>query len=308
MERAMKKIHPERHIREKRRLKGLFTRGTKQHFHPESLHLIPLIARLLLKVTGLKKRGMANAADLWLNETTVEVANLPAGFDGYRMLLIYDMHIDGVDDITDKIRNFENCADYDCCILGGDYTFKYHIKDTPVENHLKSIAEMLVAKTPVYGILGNHDEYYAAAILNDCGVNMLINENICLERNGDKLYLVGIDDCHYFAAAEIAEASEGIETSACKIILSHSPELYKEAASSGFSLYLTGHTHGGQICLPGSMHILVATPVPRAMVKGPWRYKTMAGYTSAGVGSSGIPVRFFCPPEIALITLKAKSP
>jgi len=77
-----------------------------------------------------------------------------------------------------------------------------------------------------------------------------------------------------------------------------------EQLTSGFHLFLTGHTHGGQICLPGPVPITLSCDLPRRFGAGPWSYKNMTGYTSTGVGSSVIPVRFNCPPEITLHHLK----
>ncbi len=84
----------------------------------------------------------------------------------------------------------------------------------------------------------------------------------------------------------------------------HSPERYLEAADSGYSLYLSGHTHGGQVCLPGGVALVTSATVPRRLVKGRWKYREMRGYTSRGVGTSGIAVRYFCPPEMTVVTLR----
>ena len=84
----------------------------------------------------------------------------------------------------------------------------------------------------------------------------------------------------------------------------HSPELVPEAASAGMSLYLAGHTHGGQICLPGGLPIICHMAAPRRYATGLWRKGGMIGYTSTGVGTSGLPVRFNSRSEVALITLR----
>ncbi len=133
---------------------------------------------------------------------------------------------------------------------------------------------------------------------------MLLNENVCLEKNSEKIYLAGMDDCHYYGADDLELADAGITDSAFKIMICHSPEQYLKAESAGFDLYLTGHTHGGQVCLPGGGILVKGASVPRKILKGKWRYRSMTGYTSRGVGPSSIPVRFFCPPEMTFITLK----
>ena len=88
------------------------------------------------------------------------------------------------------------------------------------------------------------------------------------------------------------------------ILLSHTPEVYRQAAHANFDLMLSGHTHGGQICLPGSIPIKLEAVLPRRMGAGPWQYRDMIGYTSVGAGSSVVPVRLNCPPEITLHHLR----
>ena len=80
----------------------------------------------------------------------------------------------------------------------------------------------------------------------------------------------------------------------------HTPEVYRQAAHAGFDLFLSGHTHGGQICLPGSIPITLGSVLPRRMGSGPWNYGEMKGYTSVGVGCAVVPVRINCLPEITL--------
>jgi hypothetical protein len=88
------------------------------------------------------------------------------------------------------------------------------------------------------------------------------------------------------------------------ILISHTPEVYRQAALAGFNLLLSGHTHGGQICLPGGIPITLDSVLPRFMGSGAWKYGSLIGYTSVGAGSSIVPVRFNCPPEITLHHLR----
>jgi predicted MPP superfamily phosphohydrolase len=132
------------------------------------------------------------------------------------------------------------------------------------------------------------------------GIRMLLNETEKLIRGGDYIYLAGIDDAHFFRVDNIEKVGSEISDRAFSILLSHTPEIYRQAAHAGFDLLLSGHTHGGQICLPGSVPITLDSVLPRRMGSGAWKYQTMAGYTSVGAGSSIVPVRFNCPPEITL--------
>jgi hypothetical protein len=84
------------------------------------------------------------------------------------------------------------------------------------------------------------------------------------------------------------------------ILLSHSPEIFSEAERVGFDLQLSGHTHGGQLCLPGGLPVIVPCRVDRMFVNGRWSHLTLQGYTSPGTGSCALAARWNCPPEIAL--------
>jgi predicted MPP superfamily phosphohydrolase len=103
----------------------------------------------------------------------------------------------------------------------------------------------------------------------------------------------------------IEKAATGIPFEDFSILLSHTPEVYQQASYADFSLLLCGHTHGGQICLPGRIPITLDSVLPRHMGSGPWRYHDMIGYTSVGAGCSIVPVRFNCPPEITLHRLQS---
>ena len=90
--------------------------------------------------------------------------------------------------------------------------------------------------------------------------------------------------------------------------LIHSAELADVAADAGFSLYLAGHTHGGQICLPGGIPIITHMSCHRHYASGLWRHGSMIGYTTTGIGVSGLPVRFNTRGEAVLITLRRAAP
>ena len=132
------------------------------------------------------------------------------------------------------------------------------------------------------------------------GVRLLLNEVETIERSGARIHLAGVDDAHYYRVDNIERAASGIPADGFSILLSHTPEIYRQAAHAGFDLMLSGHTHGGQICLPGGFPIKLNARLPRRMGKGTWTYESMHGYTSTGVGTSIVTARFNCPPEITL--------
>jgi predicted MPP superfamily phosphohydrolase len=160
-------------------------------------------------------------------------------------------------------------------------------------------------KKPIYGVLGNHDTIRMLPGLEDMGIRMLLNECEPIERNGQRIHLAGIDDAHFYRADNIEKAASLIPPDEFSILLSHTPEVYREAAYADFNVLLSGHTHGGQICLPGGIPITLSSVLPRHMGSGPWKYRDMIGYTSVGVGSCVVPVRYNCPPEITLHYLQS---
>jgi len=139
--------------------------------------------------------------------------------------------------------------------------------------------------------------------LEDMGYQLLLNEMAPLERNGKKLYLAGVDDAHFYKAHNLHRAGDDIPVGAISILLSHTPEIWREAAHAGYDLFLCGHTHGGQICLPGGIPVTLDSGCPRHLGRGYWQVNGMQGYTSPGAGTSVLNVRLNCPPEVTIHTL-----
>lgn len=270
---------------------------------------IPLywgVLDFLLRVTLIKSAGLKNALDIRLENVELFFENLPGGFDEVRILFITDLHFDGTKPLADKVLNIVDKIEYDYCILGGDYTYGRNTDNNQVYSQIKQIAKLLKSKSRVFGILGNYDLYRTAELLEEHGIEMLINEGLYLENKSDKIYLAGMDDPSHYKADDIALTDGGAWGGAFKIMLCHSPARYKESAKAGYSLYLTGDTHGGQVCLPGGFVIFSGPTANRKMARGKWSYNGMVGYTSRGVGTSRIKMRYYCPPEITLVTLRSK--
>jgi predicted MPP superfamily phosphohydrolase len=187
---------------------------------------------------------------------------------------------------------------YDLCILTGDYR---GLTYGPYQATLEGMARICAAlRGPVYGVLGNHDTIRMVPGLEAMGIRMLLNEHETIRRDDRHIHLAGIDDAHFYRVDNIEKAAAPIPHDEFSILISHTPEIYRQAAHAGFNLMLSGHTHGGQICLPGGMPITLEAVLPRHMGSGAWKYRDMTGYTSVGAGSSVVPVRFNCPPEITL--------
>ncbi len=267
-------------------------------FHIENWYSIHSLIRILLKLTGLYWRGRANAARVQVKHNDIRFKTLPREFDGLTLLHISDFHADMNDGAMRRLEEILPDLSYDLCVLTGDYRAATFGKFDSALARMRSVLALI--KRPIYGVLGNHDTIRMVPDLEAMGIRMLLNESETITRAGASIYLAGIDDAHYFRVDNIEKAASSIPHPSFSILLSHTPEIYRQAAHAGFSLLLSGHTHGGQICLPGSIPITLDSVLPRQFGAGAWTYHNMTGYTSTGVGSSIVTVRINCLPEITL--------
>jgi predicted MPP superfamily phosphohydrolase len=258
---------------------------------------------ILLKIAGLYKKGVDNVKNILVNRITVKNENLPGGFDGFKILHLSDLHIDAIEGFENTVIEKISPLEYDLCVITGDFRKNTSGGYKNIIPAIEKIVKNIKSKEGILATLGNHDSFGMVEPLEKTGMRMLINETVTVERNGGEIHFTGTDDTYYFYTDEALNALEE-NRSGFKVVLSHTSELYDIAASNGYSLYLCGHTHGGQICLPGGIPVIAHQKEGRRFVKGLWHINGMTGYTSAGVGVSGVPLRYNCPGEIVLITLK----
>jgi len=272
-------------------------------FHIVNWYPVHSVIRNALKLTGLYWRGRRNTGSILVKRNDVMFKELPPLFDGFTILHLSDMHVDMNEAAMQRLIELVGDMRYDLCVLTGDYRGKNF---GPFEATLNGVARVRAhLKEPVYGVLGDHDTIQMVPGLEAMGIRMLLNESEVIVRGDQQIYLAGIDDAHCFKADDIEKATLQIPNGEFSILLSHTPEIYRQAAHADFNLLLSGHTHGGQICLPGSIPIILDAVLPRRMGAGAWQYHDMAGYTSVGAGSSVVPVRLNCPPEITLHCLRS---
>ncbi len=265
-----------------------------------SHHLI----RAGLTLGGLRARGRRNVLDIQLHHNDIWLDRLPTAFEGFTLLHLSDPHLDmDAEFLRHLIARVQGLA-FDACVLTGDFRFHGF---GPVDAVLDGLAALRPhLGTQVQAVLGNHDTIRMVPGMETRGYAVLMNESITLRRGADALVVAGIDDAHFFRTHDIARALDGVPAPSCVVLLSHTPQPYRQAADAGVQLMLSGHTHGGQICLPGGIPVLTDTPAPRAVVRGAWRYRGMTGYTSVGCGSSVVDVRLNCLPEITLHRLRRR--
>jgi len=252
----------------------------------------------------LERAGRSNALALRAVRFDVPVRGLPHSLDGVTMCFMSDLHLDSLGPLSEILADMLASLRFDLVILGGDYRYHDHGGVALSERKLERVLAGLVGRAPVYATLGNHDVYETGRFLEHHGAIVLVNDTAVYRRGGGGLAIVGLDDQHMYEAADIEAAEAEMPAGLPKIAVSHTPELYRTLARRGYALCLFGHTHGGQICLPGGFPLMTAARVPRRIARGRWRYGSLEGYTSTGVGTSGCPARFFCRPEVALITLR----
>jgi uncharacterized protein len=298
LERRLGRLHARQRLGiEKDHEAQIFGQGLN-FFHIENWYSIHALMRGLLKLTGFYWRGQRNAARVQIRHNHIHFASLPLAFNGATLLQISDLHADISEGAMRQLAQLLPGLNYDLCVLTGDYRGATYGPYEPALSVMRELRRAL--HSPVYGVLGNHDTVCMVPGLEEMGIRMLLNECEAIARDGQTIHLAGIDDAHYFRVDNIEKAASDIPPDGFSILLSHTPEIYRQAAHAGFALILGGHTHGGQICLPGSIPITLDSVLPRRFGSGAWKYHEMFGYTSVGVGTTIVPVRLNCLPEITL--------
>ncbi len=259
--------------------------------------------RLGLRSTGLYRRGERNARDVRLVEIECALPHLPAAFDGYRLLHLTDLHIGLSPPNTERVIEIAADTPCDLCVMTGDFRPDRCTDPDAILPEMHRIAAAVTAPDGMFAVLGNHDHRRLARTLRDAGIEVLSNRAVAVRRQGEALNVLGVQDRHHRVGpagrAALDRTPEGFV-----VALVHSPRYAALAARAGIDLYLCGHTHGGQICLPGGMPIYLPRGISYRRVAGLWRAGRMMGYTSRGAGPSGVPVRFNCPPEVVRFTLR----
>jgi predicted MPP superfamily phosphohydrolase len=278
-------------------------RGPRTRWRKAIFNRMLALLDLGLRPTPLYARGRRNALDIRRVALEIAPPGLPASFDGYRILHLSDTHLDVFPELAEAAHRQLDGLEVDLLALTGD------VHGDPRTSIARSTELLMRALRGVrvrghrLAILGNHDAVEMAAALEARGFDVLVNRTITIERGDARIGVTGLDDVHNFysaaALAALRRPGEGF-----RIALIHSAELADHAAEAGYALYLAGHTHGGQICLPGGKPVLTQLVRCRHAAVGLWRQGRMVGYTSCGLGVSSPLVRFNSRGEVALLTLR----
>jgi len=279
--------------------------GEKAQVRWSLFEFLTLIFRVFLKLTPFYKKGCKNAQNIVLNKANLYFEDLPKDFEGYTILHMTDLHLDSLPEMDKKICEKINELKVDLCVLTGDYRKGTTGDFKKILGALQKIVTHIRHQDGILAVLGNHDTCLMVEPFELAGLTMLINETIDIDRGNSRISVTGLDDPYYYYTDQslraLEESSEGF-----KIVLVHAPSMFDLASDTGYSLYLTGHTHGGQICLPGGIPVIRHLRHGRKYYRGIWQYAQMTGYTGQGVGVVGIPVRFNTQSEITLLRLYRK--
>jgi len=256
--------------------------------------------------------------DLKIEEHTIQLPRLPDSFRGMRIAQISDIHYfewtesSYLRQVVDRVNNLKP----DLVVLTGDFV-TYGPVRWPSEDahkrfalrHMPECASILSGiRCPLrYATLGNHDmmvggRYVYGDLINQ-GLPVLRNRAVALERNGQRLWLIGLGSaCARDVDTERAFPDSAVRDREATIVLAHEPDILPQIAKLDADLMLSGHTHGGQVCLP----FLPPAFLPqygKKYVQGWFRSGSTQLYVNRGIGTIGVPFRVNCPPEITLLTL-----
>jgi predicted MPP superfamily phosphohydrolase len=271
--------------------------------------------RNFLKIGGLFAAGglLAAAGHLEMNDEAqqpvvdqvlVPIKNLKPSLEGFTILQLSDIHLRPFTkpDLVKKAVEISNRLRPDLVALTGDYVWR----NQEAAFELAPILAGLDARYGVYSVLGNHDlwldERAVKAAFAQAGLPLLMNQGIEVNAGNGSLYLAGLED-GWSGRPDLRQALENAPAGTPVVLLLHEPDLVNQTSlDPRITLQLSGHTHGGQVRLPGRPSFL--TPhLGKLYDRGLFRVNETWLYTNRGLGVISIPFRYNCPPEVTLLTL-----
>jgi predicted MPP superfamily phosphohydrolase len=251
---------------------------------------------------------------LVINENMISVPNWSANLNGFRIVAISDIH-GGSNYVTEeRLRELvakANAQNPDLIVLLGDYVSERFRDHKNLRMPVETIAENLKgfeARHGVYAVIGNHDWWYdeqkVRAEFERAGIKFLENEAVSFDVNGEKVWLLGIEDFWKNHRVEVSDAMRQIEPKKNIIAVTHNPDSLLHSPAE-ISLMLAGHSHGGQVKFP--FYGAVAFVNDSRFMKGEAIVDGKHIFVTSGVGCTGPPVRFGVPPEIIVLQIESKN-
>jgi predicted MPP superfamily phosphohydrolase len=269
-----------------------------------------------LKVAGVALGGGMLAATSYLaindesqdpvvDRVPIRLKNLHPALEGFTILQMTDLHLYPLTQppLIEKSVAMANSLNPDLVVLTGDYVWQI----LEAIDELAPILAGLNARYGVYSTLGNHDYWLDAevisATLEAAGLPVLVNQGLTIQQGGGSFYLAGLDD-GWSGNPDLDATLEGAKPDDRVILLCHEPDLADPISIDGrVDLQLSGHTHGGQIRIPG-IGALILPYLGRKYDFGLYEVNNMLLYTNRGIGVISEPVRYNCPPEITQFVLQ----
>jgi predicted MPP superfamily phosphohydrolase len=254
--------------------------------------------------------------ELEITHRTFPIRNLPAAFDGFRIVQFSDIHLAEYteDFFLEEVIDRVNALNADLLLVTGDFISRGPLSMAVTYSAAARCAARLSRLTcpERYGILGNHDAIVGGRIIRDHlennGLPVLVNEFVRVERGGAHIILSGLDDYSFGDPNPALGVPE--KPDAPVILMVHEPDYVMRLADHRrgplVDLVLSGHTHGGQVRIPG-FRPLALPPFGKLFPEGHYLIGDMQLYVNRGIGTVGVPFRFNCPPEITVLTLKSTS-
>lgn len=273
--------------------------------------------RDFLKIAGLAVGGGLVTATSYLaindesqnpviDRVPISINNLHPALEGFTVLQITDLHLYPLTQpaLIEKTVIMANELKPDLVVLTGDYVWQ----DLEAIHELAPILSGLNARYGVFSTLGNHDYWLDAdvitAAMESAGLPVLINQGHSIQHGNGSIYLAGLDD-GWSGNPDLNATLDGAASNEPIVLLCHEPDLADQYALDGrIDLQLSGHSHGGQIRLPG-IGALILPYLGRKYDLGLYKVNDMQLYTNRGLGVISEPVRFNCPPEISQFVLNA---
>ena len=258
--------------------------------------------------------GFVQSNEPHLVRQEITLKRLPRAFDGFTLAHLSDFHYEPHFSVVPirKAVELVNGVRPDMTVLTGDFV------TVPVferEGFLRESAQTAIPcaallaqiQGPKYAILGNHDAMADPALivrsLEGKGIPVLRNRCLPIERNNGRMWLAGIDDL-LRGRPRIDLTLAGIPPDEATILLAHEPDYADQAALLPVDLQLSGHSHGGQVWIPG-IGAPWLPPMSRRYPRGLYQIQDLTLNTNIGIGTIRAPIRLNCPPEVTLITLRS---
>jgi len=236
----------------------------------------------------------------------------PERLDGFTIAVLSDFHYDphfSIHPIHAAIP-MVNALHPDLIVLPGDFVSVPLVGDDAkgalAAEPCAEILRQLGSPYGLWAVMGNHDvatdRKFVTHALETRNIRVLANQSQAIEVEGTRFWLAGVDDV-LSRGADLTKTLRSVPTDDPIILLAHEPDFADRAAQFPIDLQISGHSHGGQIRLP-LLPPLYLPRMGRKYVWGTYQVGPLPLFTTAGLGTVGVPMRLNCPPEVALLTLR----